>query len=66
LVLTDKLDIISQEINPEVIDLIDEVTPVQTAPLSAKVGDLTAAELGQLIEEAVERALRKVVKKTSN
>jgi hypothetical protein len=64
LLLTEILEVV-QENNTEVIDLVDAVDQVQ--PLSSsgqlKVIDLTADELAQLIESAMERALKKVFKK---
>jgi hypothetical protein len=59
--LTEKLDFDQQAANG-VIDLVDEVnegSQAQQAQGQTRVRDLTVAELGRLIESAVERAIRK-------
>jgi hypothetical protein len=67
LLLTEKLDIGQDKVN-EVIDLIDEIDDAGPKTfLGARDGtmvtDLTASELGQLIETAMGRALSKIFKK---
>jgi hypothetical protein len=68
LILTDKLDFDQGAVN-DVIDLIDEIDEIDDSGAAKKalgnlkVSELTASQFGRLIEEAVEKALLKVLKR---